>query len=297
MPQLPFSVDGTGHIDMWFYLVDEDTVIISLFKAGSNPTAIQITNEAATYMKGQGYSVFRTPAWNATHPSAGYMTHWTYTNAFRVNDRIFIPTYGESYPSYADEDADAIAAWELAAGAGVEIVPINSYDIIWAAGAVHCIVMQVPRYTDPTPAAHVIWPDGGELLVGGTTQTISWVATDTDNVTIPQIDLYYSINDGGSYDYIDTTTDTGFYDWTVPDVATTQAKVKVIATSADSDQVEAVSAEVFQIAPAHQTVYDFTTGASVDMIARRVRWWIVSSIRLWACSPFTIGPFADRQPP
>ena len=28
-PQLPGSVDGTGHIDMWFYLVDEDTVIIS----------------------------------------------------------------------------------------------------------------------------------------------------------------------------------------------------------------------------------------------------------------------------
>ena len=28
-PQLPGSVDGTGHIDMWLYLVDEDSVIIS----------------------------------------------------------------------------------------------------------------------------------------------------------------------------------------------------------------------------------------------------------------------------
>jgi hypothetical protein len=44
MPQLPFSVDGTGHIDMWFYLVDDDTVIISEFLPGENPTAINITN-------------------------------------------------------------------------------------------------------------------------------------------------------------------------------------------------------------------------------------------------------------
>ena len=39
LPRLPGSVDGTGHIDMWFYLVDEDTVIISEFIPGSNATA------------------------------------------------------------------------------------------------------------------------------------------------------------------------------------------------------------------------------------------------------------------
>ena len=52
-PQLPGSVDGTGHIDMWFYVVDSDTVVISEFVAGSNPTAISITNNAATFMEGQ----------------------------------------------------------------------------------------------------------------------------------------------------------------------------------------------------------------------------------------------------
>ena len=268
MPQLPFDVDGTGHIDMWMYLVDEDTVIISKFKAGSDPTAIEITNEATAYMRDLGFSVYRPPAWNAVHPTYGYMTHWTYTNAFRVNNRIFISTYGETYPSYADEDASALAAWQAAAGPDVEIVPIDCYDIIWAAGAIHCIVMQVPRYTAAEPAAHVIWPDGDELLVGGTTQTISWVATDTDNVTIPQIDLYYSVNDGDTYEFIATTTDTGYYEWTVPEAVTDQARVKVVAISADSDQTEAVSAEVFQIAAAQQSLYDFSTGAGADKFGR-----------------------------
>lgn len=264
MPQLPWSVDGTGHIDMWMNIVDEDTVIISKFKPGSNQQAIDITENAVPYMESLGFEVYRTPAWNANHPSEGYWTHWTYTNAFRVNDRIFVPTYGDSYPSYTDEDAEALANWTAAAGEGVEIVPINCYSIIWAAGAIHCIVMQIPRYTEPEPAVHIIWPDGGELLVSGTTQTIEWVATDTNNAPIPLIELYYTTDDGENYTWITTTTDTGFYDWIVPDVETTQARIKVVAISYDLDQGEAVSADVFQITPASQTLYDFTSGAGVD---------------------------------
>jgi hypothetical protein len=90
-PRLPGSVDATGHIDMWFYLVDEDTVIISEFIPGSNATAIQITNDATTYMAGLGFEVIRVPDHNGYHPGDPNC-HYTYTNAFRVNDRIFIST-------------------------------------------------------------------------------------------------------------------------------------------------------------------------------------------------------------
>ncbi len=69
LPQLPPSVDGTGHIDMWLYLVDEDDVIISEFQPGSNATAIAITNNAVPFMQGLGFTVRRTPAFNvgSTH--------------------------------------------------------------------------------------------------------------------------------------------------------------------------------------------------------------------------------------
>ncbi|UCB52467.1 MAG: agmatine deiminase family protein, partial [Candidatus Zixiibacteriota bacterium] len=203
-------------------------------------------------------------AWNATHPDQGWMTHWTYTNSFRVNDRIFIPTYGETYPSYADEDAEALAVFQAAAGPEVEIVQIDCFPIIWAMGAIHCIVMQVPRYTGSAPAVCVTSPVGGELLAGGTTHTITWVATDTDNDSIPRIDLYYSTDDGGAWEFIDSTSDIGSYEWTVPYVRTELARIKVVATSADVDQGEGISAGVFRISPCEQTIYDFSTGASAD---------------------------------
>jgi agmatine deiminase len=262
-PQMPGSVDGTGHIDMWMYIIDEDTVIISEFKPGSNPTAIQITENAVPYMQNLGFTVFRTPAWNAPHPDNSYDTHWTYTNCYIANDRIFIPTYGETYPDYADEDAEALAAFQAAAP-HLEIVQINCYPIIWAAGAIHCIVMQVPRYTGTKPTVHVIWPDGGEFLASGTTQTIEWVASDTDNDEIPQIDLYYSIDGGNNYEFIDSTSDSGFYDWTVPFVETDQAKIKVVAISQDSDEGIGESNEVFNISSSTQSVYTFETGAGED---------------------------------
>jgi len=280
MPQLPFSVDGTGHIDMWLYLVDEDTVIISAFKPGSNQTAIDITNNAVPYMQNLGFTVYRTPAWH------GGGVHWTYTNAYRVNDRIFIPTYA----GYPTDSARALAAWQAAAGPDVEIVPIECSTIIPAAGAVHCIVMQVPHYADPEPAVHVVWPDGGELLASGTTRTIQWVATDTDNATIPQIDLYYTIDDGDTWEHIDTTTDTGFYDWLIPDVDTTEARIRVVATSADTDQGEAASLGTFQIAAIEQSVYDFSTGAGVDRFGwgyQTTAWSDVDGVR---------APVSDELP-
>jgi hypothetical protein len=261
-PQLPTSVDATGHIDMWMYLVDDHTVIISEFKPGSNQTAIDITNNAVPYMQNLGFNVFRTPAWNAVQ--SGYITNYTYTNAFRVTNRVLVPTYGQGNPDYLDEDAQAIAAWEAAVGPAVELIQINCYPIIYAAGAIHCIVMQVPRYTEPVPAAHVIWPDGGELLISGTSQTISWVASDTDNVAIPRVDLYYTLDGGSTYQSIGTTTNTGSYPWTVPQATTSQAKIKVVVTAADNDQAEAVSDDFFEISPGRQTVYDFKTGGGVD---------------------------------
>ena len=39
-------------------------------------------------MESLGFTVHRPPAWNVG------VTHYTYANAFRVNDRIFMPNYG-----------------------------------------------------------------------------------------------------------------------------------------------------------------------------------------------------------
>jgi hypothetical protein len=276
MPMLPPSVDATGHIDMWMYLVDEDSVVISQFKPGSDQTAISITENAVAYMENLGFEVYRLPAWNAQGRNKRIIPiHYTYTNGFRVNDRILIPSYGEGNPDYLDEDAEALAAWQAAAGPNVEIIPINSYFIIPLAGALHCIVKQVPRYTKSSPSVHVIRPNSGQLLVSGTETMLEWTATDTDNNTIPQIDLYYSTDGGETYEHIVTTEDTGYYKWTVPEVLTKDANIKVVATASDSEQAEAVSNGLFEIAPAKQTIYDFTAYGGIDTfgLGYRTRNW------------------------
>jgi agmatine/peptidylarginine deiminase len=265
MPQLPFSVDSTGHIDMWMYLVDDHTVIISQFLPGSNSQAIQITNDAATYMQNLGFTVYRTPAWNQNGQTG---THYTYTNAFRVNDRIFVPVYGTNIlpggnSAYNTYDTQAMAAWTAAAGPNVQVIPIQCNGIISAAGAIHCIVMQVPLYTGSAPAVNVVSPAGGEYWLKGTQQTIRWSAMDTGNTDPASIDVYVSYNNGAVYRHLATTTDTGSFTWTVAGRETDNAIIKVVATSSDGDQTAAYS-QPFHIRTGTQHVYDFSTGAGVD---------------------------------
>ncbi len=257
-PRLPASVDGTGHIDMWMYLVDEDTVIISEFLPGSNATAIQITDDAVPYMESLGFNVVRTPAWNV-----GF-THYTYANAFRVNDRIFVPIYGPGNANYDDEDQTALAAWAAAAGPSVTLIPINCYSIIPAAGAIHCIVMQVPRYTSPFPSVHVLSPAGGEILARNQTHDVAWSSTDDGSVS--SIDLFYSTDGGLSFPFPIATglPDSGHYLWTVPQTSSFQARVRAVAHDDSGNSAETSSAADFDLAKALRRVHDFQGGAGVD---------------------------------
>jgi len=258
LPRLPGSVDGTGHVDMWLYLVDQDTVIISEFLPGSNGTAITITENAVTYMQGLGFQVFRVPAWNVG------AVHYTYTNAFRVNDRIFIPSYRSGNASYQDDDLDAFLAWQAAAGPGVEIIEIDCYSIIPAAGAIHCIVQQVPRHADPLPSACVVAPGGGELLSAGENVELLWSAADDAGVV--SVDLHYSTDGGASFPSAIASGEAndGRFDWTVPATLSTQAVVQVTARDAAANTVKAVSETLIEISGAARTLYDFSVNAGVD---------------------------------
>lgn len=257
-PRLPGTVDSTGHIDMWLYLVDEDTAIISKFLPGSNQTAIDITENAVPYMESLGFEVFRVPAWNAGN------THFTYTNAYRVNDRIFVPVYGSGNSNYLDDDAVSLGQWQRAAGPTVEIVPIDCYSIIPAAGAIHCIVMQVPRYTDSVPVANVLQPDGGDLLATDTLREILWAATDDEDVA--SIGLSYSTDGGLTFPnrIASGLPNDGVYEWRVPLVFSPDAILGVFAEDGDGNVVSDVSALPFSIVQAATRTYDFTTGAGVD---------------------------------
>ncbi|HMN97721.1 MAG TPA: agmatine deiminase family protein [Phycisphaerales bacterium] len=265
-PQLPGSVDGTGHIDMWMYIVDESTAIISEFVPGSNGTAISVTNNAVPFMESLGFQVFRPKAFNAGG------NHYTYANAFRVNDRIFVPVYGTAIvpggnPAYNGFDAEAIATWQAAAGPNVEIIPIQCSSIISAAGAIHCIVKQVPRYVETMPSAIVLSPAGGETWLEGSTERIRWNATDTDNVALASVDLHYSLDDGQTWMPIAAgLPDNGSYDWLVPAGASSTARIQAVVHATGGATVAAVS-NPYRQARGTATVYDFSANAGVDRFA------------------------------
>jgi photosystem II stability/assembly factor-like uncharacterized protein len=69
----------------------------------------------------------------------------------------------------------------------------------------------------------VLTPNGGEILEGGSNYEITWSSTDVENVKIE-----YSINNGASWNLvIDSTQSTGIYQWSVPNILTTQARIKI----------------------------------------------------------------------
>ncbi len=133
----PTSFDSTQHIDMWMLPVEDGEVIIGEY-ASSAGLPYQITESAVVDFTSRGYTVYRTPGWN----SSG--THYTYTNAVILNSLVFVPSYGGSYTTQ-DSQAQAVFA---SAFENHQIIPVDSSSIIHAAGALHCIVMQVPAYGD-----------------------------------------------------------------------------------------------------------------------------------------------------
>ena len=294
LPQLPITVDGTGHVDMWMYLVDEDTAIISEFASGSDSTAISITNNAVPYMQALGFEVFRTPAWNS-----GF-THFTYANAFRVNDRIFVPVYGTALAAggnaaYNAQDAVAMERWAAAAGPAVTLIPIQCSGIIGASGAIHCIVKQVPRHADAMPAAHVQAPGAGDVVLAGSVQEIRWNASDTDNRALASVDLAWSA-DGTAWNPIATAIpDSGSFLWNVPaGLAGNAVRVRVTARAVDGDTFMAVG-NAFRAGPGTRRTYDFSQGAGVTRLAtghQTSSWGLVSSNALPVTTAFSSAHYA-----
>ena len=129
-PQLSFSVDGTGHIDMWFLPVNDTAVIIGQWAREDSFGSKKITDDAAQYMTNLGYTVYRTP----NQVKIG--VHYTYTNAVIANRVVILSKFGVA------ADATALVVFKTAFP-GHTIVQVDSSSIIQRSGALHCIAQHV----------------------------------------------------------------------------------------------------------------------------------------------------------
>ncbi|MBC7129397.1 MAG: hypothetical protein H5T45_06705 [Thermoplasmatales archaeon] len=102
-------------------------------------------------------------------------------------------------------------------------------------------------HADSTPpSVQVIYPNGGEILYVGNTENIRWNATDDHGVS--SINIYYSANNGITYNPIVIGTENdGIYEWLIPDNPSINCKVKVVAYDYASNSAYDESNSVFEI--------------------------------------------------
>ncbi len=223
----PTTVDLTQHIDMWMQVIADDKVVISDWPNNVGSTQDVICDQAASFFSTRGYTVYRTPARSVSG------THYTYTNVVLCNDLVLIPSYTNS--SVSGHNGEALAIWQ-AALPGKTIVQINAQAIVTAAGVLHCIVMHVPEpLGGANPTVYLRNLRGGESLQPGEQVDIQWISD--DDVGTLNVDIWLSTDGGANFDLpiAIATTDDGSHVWTVPQIATSTARVRVVARDAQGN--------------------------------------------------------------
>ena len=239
--RLPSNVDATGHIDMWFLPIADDKVIIAAFSPSVGFNGYTQTEAAASDMASRGYTVYRVPNHNSGSGGTGG-THYTYTNAAIINERVFIPEFGGSH---AANDATALQRFQIAMP-DHEIIQVDCSSIISAAGAIHCVMKHV--YTLPTPFVEGLKPIGGEVLYAGDDYEIKWIAND-DDFSIESVSIYYSTDGGATYPYTIATGEShdGYYTWTVPYDITEQCRIMIVVDDGEGNNAEHITQGDFSI--------------------------------------------------
>ncbi|MEO8209493.1 MAG: agmatine deiminase family protein [bacterium] len=140
MQTLPY--DQIHHIDMHMKLLDEETLLIGQYPAGTadgpqiEANLQYITNNFQTCY-GRPYKVIRIPMPPSLSgqypPSANY---YTYTNSVFINKTVLVPVYGLS------QDTTALRIYRENLP-GYRIVGINCSSMISALGAIHCITKEI----------------------------------------------------------------------------------------------------------------------------------------------------------
>jgi agmatine/peptidylarginine deiminase len=218
--QFPFSVDGTGHVDMWFIPVGPRSVIISDWPLNSGSSQDLTCDATAAEMVSRGWTVTRVPAYLVGG------VHYTYTNATIANNVALVPSYTNA--TVSPSNATALAAWQ-AAMPGTTIIQVPCENIISAAGAMHCIMMQVPASTGGNnPVTYVKNLNTAQSLTPGATVTVNWIS---DHVrTISAVDVQLSTDGGATFNTIAANeANDGAFAWTVPDLYSTHARIRVLA--------------------------------------------------------------------
>ncbi len=130
-------LDGTGHIDMFVKLLNDETVLIS---QTTSPGFKEATENAVKYFKsiktpsGNDYKILRTPGWSNGR------TWYTYTNSLIVNNLALVPKF-----SGHDEDNKTAERAYVNGNPNLSVKMIDSDQSIIYGGSIHCVTQLIPK--------------------------------------------------------------------------------------------------------------------------------------------------------
>jgi predicted outer membrane repeat protein len=143
----PIPNEGTGHIDMFSKVLNQDTILVGYSDASLGALQDEIDQLEAAALAyantpkpgGGSWDIVRVPmrfGWDGSR-----VTYLTHTNSLMVNGTVLVPTYGD--PTTDNVALDTYRQWLPA----YKVVGIDSNSVIVSGGAIHCTTMQVPPKT------------------------------------------------------------------------------------------------------------------------------------------------------
>jgi len=227
---LPAIVSSTVKVRVSY---DEDPTVYNTSAANFTITGLQLTspNGAEEWEKGYTHSI----TWKSAGAVAGDIVLKYSVDGFTWKPIDSGQPATGSYPWSVPNDVSTTVK--------VKVYSASSESSIYDSSDSNFTIAANPRFT-------ITNPNGAESLEVGKAYNITWNKTGRLYDTV---DLYYSINGGGSWVEISLAeTNSGTYSWGVPDAVGTQVKVKVIeagvpAVRDTTAKVEDVSDTSFSI--------------------------------------------------
>ncbi|HYF03665.1 MAG TPA: agmatine deiminase family protein, partial [Patescibacteria group bacterium] len=158
--QSPECDGGTGHIDLFFKMLDEETIAIVDFPQGISASEKNIyeknisTLSKLRSISGRPYKIIRTPM---PKPESGTFENITckdlnddprsYLNGVFINKSYLLPVFSNKTSGYTTFDTSIVQFFRKNLK-GYTIKPIDARILSFMQGGLHCITMQVP-VSDP----------------------------------------------------------------------------------------------------------------------------------------------------
>jgi hypothetical protein len=245
------ETDGSGQVTFTPSPATTGTMYVTASKHNYIPDESSATVEEAVDTVDPVVTVTAPNGGESWASGSNHDITWSATDNVGVTaiDILLSTDGGATFPTTiaTGEANDGVYSWtvpdELTAQARVKVI---AYDAAANSGEdVSDANFEITDGTDPSVT--VTAPNGGEVWKSTWVQGIIWNAT--DNVGVASVDILLSTDGGATYPTTIAAGEEndGTYTWTVPDVVTAQARVKVVAHDAAGNSGEDASDANFEI--------------------------------------------------